>query len=387
MLFRSIHGDQHPAAYAIAGTPAYMSPEQARGEGHRLDGRSDLFSLGVVMYEMLTDSRPFRGGSLRETLSQVISAAPRSLREFRSRIPSELERICLKALAKRAVDRFGDLQEFGDELQRWLDSSTAGEKCESGSVAVATVIPRGLHCFTEDDAAAFVQLLPGPRNRDGVPDSVAFWVRRLSGLDTGPRLSVGVIYGPSGCGKSSLVRAGIVPRLPAGLDVVFVEASAGETERRLEVALRRCVPGLPQGEDAAGLLGLIRQRRLCRLVLVIDQLEQWLSGSQANADSLLVRALRQCDGGRLQAVLMVRDDFIVSVSRLMHELDTPILQQQNCAMVDLFSVAHAKTVLQKLGLACGRLPGPPGQLTAEQRSFVDSVVDGLADGNRVISVR
>jgi serine/threonine protein kinase len=67
-----------------------MSPEQALGEAHRLDGRSDVFSLGVILYEMLTDHRPFRGSSVRETLSQVISASPRPLRDFSSRIPGEL---------------------------------------------------------------------------------------------------------------------------------------------------------------------------------------------------------------------------------------------------------------------------------------------------------
>jgi len=382
----AIHGDQHPAEYAIAGTPAYMSPEQARGEGHRLDGRSDLFSLGVVMYEMLTDSRPFRGGSLRETLSQVISATPRSLREFRARIPGELERICLKALAKRAVDRHGDLEEFANELQGWLDGNAVNSVSRLPAAAEAVLVPRGLQCFTQDDAAVFMRLLPGPVDRDGLAESAAFWVRRLSGLDGGPPLSVGVIYGPSGCGKSSLVRAGIVPRLPAGVDVIFVEAASGETERRLESGLRRCVPGLPSAADAAGLLGLIRQRRQRRLVLVIDQLEQWLSGHEVLSESLLVRALRQCDGEFLKAVLLVRDDFALGTARLMNALEIPMRQGENTAVVDLFDEAHAERVLEQFGRAWGRLP-TEGALTVAQLQFLRMAVEQVSEGGRVVCVR
>jgi serine/threonine protein kinase len=90
----------------IAGTPPYMSPEQARGEGHRVDGRSDIFSLGIVLFELLTGRRPFRGHNHGEILDQIISTEPRPPRQIDDTIPKELERICQKAMMKRVTDRY-----------------------------------------------------------------------------------------------------------------------------------------------------------------------------------------------------------------------------------------------------------------------------------------
>lgn len=80
----------------VCGTPAYMSPEHANGEGHRVDGRSDIFSLGVVFYELLAGRRPFLGEGA-EVLTQIIMDEPPPPREIECTIPRELERICLKA--------------------------------------------------------------------------------------------------------------------------------------------------------------------------------------------------------------------------------------------------------------------------------------------------
>jgi serine/threonine protein kinase len=107
----------------MLGTPAYVSPEQARGESNRVDGRTDVYSLGVILYELLTGERPFRGNR-QMLLLQVLHDEPRAPRQLNDRVPRDLETICLKAMAKTPARRYAAAQELADDLRRFLRGET-----------------------------------------------------------------------------------------------------------------------------------------------------------------------------------------------------------------------------------------------------------------------
>lgn len=395
-----------------AGTPAYMSPEQAAGEGHLVDGRSDIFSLGIVFYELLVGRRPFGGDNKQKVMRNVVTSRPRPLRQFAGELPPELERICLKALSKRISRRYSTARDMANDLRDFLalsssvrtapdsttllDSATSDSSdsqwsaSSSANESATAVIPRGLRSFDSRDKDFFLQLLPGPRNRDGLPESVWFWKTQIEETDRHKTFSVGLIYGPSGCGKSSLVKAGLLPQLSDDVTTIYIEATGMGTEEALRQQLKMRFGELTEDLDPGQSMAAIRRRPMMsghKLLILIDQFEQWLHVQQGTENGGLLAVLRQCDGQHIQCILMVRDDFWLSISRLMLELDVDLIPGHNVALIDLFDEDHARNVLAAFGRAFGKLPEKPSDMSKAQVDFLDRVIGGLSQDGKVVCVR
>ena len=392
----------------LAGTPSYMSPEQVRGEGHRIDGRSDQFSLGVVMYEMLTGERPFSGGASHDVLYRILTREPRPPRELKRSVPAELNRICLKLLSKLASQRYAETIELADDLREWLSKaevregdvggvaqgvakvSVPEETARDASAPAVTIVPRGLRAFSRADAYFFLSLLPGARDRDGLPECLSHWKRWVSVRDDVADLQrVGVISGPTGCGKSSLVRAGMIPLLGPEIVSIVLEATADLTEKQLFAAIERHCSNLTSSTLPEALAeirrgGGIGQNR--SLLIVLDQFEQWLHAHPDPADTELVRSIRQCDGARVQCLVLIRDDFWLALNRFMEAVESPLQLGRNAMMIDLFDRRHARKVLIEFGRGYGQLPPAPEPPDRDQDRFIDGAVDNLSHDDKVIPV-
>jgi eukaryotic-like serine/threonine-protein kinase len=405
----AVHEDERwPIRGEVAGTPPYMAPEQVRGESHRLDGRTDIWGLGVILYRMLTGHRPFDGSCAQEIFDDIVHREPVPPRQRDRTLPRELERICLKCLSKRMTDRYATATDLADDLRDWLGSAernqheqptdrreaekrlALGEPLvdDSGALIGVQVRPKGLRAFDVDDRDFFLGLLPGPRDRDGLPESLRFWKARIEpGEHEGP-FSVALLCGPSGSGKTSMIKAGLLCRFSPAVIPVYVEASPGTTEARLKGALERVAVGGAQELSLPETVAAMRARGLRpaghKVLIVLDQFEQWLHADNEADDGELIQALRQCDGANIQCLVLVRDDFAMAAARFMRSLEIRLVESQNFATVDVFDLIHARKVLRAFGVAYDRFR--PGDKGAVDR-FLDQAVSELAVDGKIAPVR
>jgi hypothetical protein len=118
----------------LAGTLPYMSPEQVRREGHRLDGRTDIYGLGVVLYELLCGRRPFNGTTEEQLIDEIRHREAKPPRQIKESITRDLERVCLKSLEKRVRDRYTTARDMAEALRVAVGQGCGGrpakeEKC------------------------------------------------------------------------------------------------------------------------------------------------------------------------------------------------------------------------------------------------------------------
>jgi formylglycine-generating enzyme required for sulfatase activity len=375
--------------HEVAGTLSYMAPEQVRGETHRLDGRTDIWALGVILYRGLTGRLPFPGRDQNEIFDEILHRDPKPPRMVDPAIDPELERICLRCLARSMGERYLTAADLAEDLRNWM---AGAEAAQPSGAPPQPVVPKGLMPFDVEDARFFLTLLPGPRRGNGLPESIRFWKDRIEALEGDKAFSIGLLYGPSGGGKSSFVKAGLLPNLlKSRVRAIYLAATPTGTEARLLAELRRAAPSLATEVNLPAAIAILRDDRTRRpagkLFLVLDQFEQWLQ-AHPEPDALLVRALRQCDGKSVQALVLVRDDFWMALTRFLRAVEVPLVQGGNTAAVELFDARHARKVLEEFGRALAQLPGEPGTVEGEASLFLHEVVEGLTgpDG-RVIPVR
>ena len=188
----NLNVDQLTSPGSAMGTVAYMSPEQARGE--ELDARSDLFSLGVVLYEMATGSVPFSGGTSALIFDGILHSAHIPAKELNSRLPAPMENIFGKALEKDPDLRYqtaGELRADLKRIKRDLDSSRrpAAEKSEPpkapAAVAAAAKKSVAVLYFENQSGAKEDEYL-----RDGITEDVITELSKIRGLNTFSRPTV-----------------------------------------------------------------------------------------------------------------------------------------------------------------------------------------------------
>ena len=161
---------------------------------------------------------------------------------------------------------------------------------------------------------------------------------------------------------------------------------AGQIVRQIRQELH----SVPENISLIDLLKDVRRGKYLRdgdkLLLVLDQFEQWLEGNIEYAEAELTDALRQCDAKSVQALLLLRDEFWLSASQFMKCLEQRIEESRNATALPLFDQRHARRVLEAFGRAYNRLPPFEQKLSSQQKKFVKEAVSSLSNRGKVICV-
>ncbi|MGI9518419.1 MAG: SUMF1/EgtB/PvdO family nonheme iron enzyme [Pirellulaceae bacterium] len=200
-----------------------------------------------------------------------------------------------------------------------------------------------------------------------------------------------MIFGPSGCGKSSFVRAGLIPRLAHEIKAYYVDCTNPDLTTSLAAQLEPLTDLDDEHPDLPSVIRNIRQHRDPavdgKVVLVLDQFEQWLERCPDYSQHDLTEALRHCDSATIQCLILVRDDFWMNMSEFMRCIERKIEEGKNALSLPLFDERHAAKVLTAIGRANQCLPPATESLSRTGKRFVRDAVGSISENGKVLCVR
>jgi WD40 repeat protein len=347
----------------LDGALAYSAPERLGGDPP--DARSDVYSLGVVLYESLAGRRPFEAATAAELVKRILHEEPPPISRFRDDVPLDLESVVRTVLDKDPRRRYQSAAELLHGLQAVARQLSTGDRATpEASTGSARLAFRGLLPFQEADRAAFFG-----READA---------QALFAKVTHTDFVFGVLYADSGTGKTSLLRAALVPLLwEGGFLPLYCRSGADPLARTLRECERRTRQPPHAGETALAYLARVAQRERSELVLVWDQFEEFLAGG-GDADTL-ERHLEFLEGllagaRGLRCLVAVRSDKLYLVGAQLGERVREPLAMRGLHHLRDLSLSQAKDVIERSARRA-RL-----ELPAE---LIEQVAQDLVEGDSV----
>jgi predicted ATPase len=282
----------------VMGTPQYMSPEQARGL--QVDHRSDIFSLGIVLYEMIAGWPPFTGNSVADVIAGILAHAPPPLADFRPEVADDLQQVVARALAKPTSERYQTINDLQSDLHPIIDrlefERRLKQPAQSGSSSSQSATSRARQKATRREPNQVSQItllshlhpnnLPAqPRalvGRDSETSAVKNLLRRKD-------VRLLTLTGPGGTGKTSLALQAATDLLEEFADGAFFVSLAAISDAHLVASI---IAQELLVQEAAGkpLLDSLKEHlRDKQMLLVLDNLEHLLT-----AAALVAELLAEC---------------------------------------------------------------------------------------------